>query len=82
MGKLIVTEMVTVDGVAQAPSGPDEDRDGDFAYRGWQAPYVNAEADNLMFAHASTRDALLLGRRTYEILAGRRQVEHRPDQGE
>jgi hypothetical protein len=36
VGKLIVTEMVTVDGVA--PSGPDEDRDGDFAYGGWQAP--------------------------------------------
>jgi dihydrofolate reductase len=82
MGKLIVTEMVTVGGVAQAPSGPDQDRSGDFAYGGWQAPDVNAEVDNLMFAPTSTRDALLLGRRTYEIFAGRRQVEHRPDQGE
>jgi dihydrofolate reductase len=82
MGKLIVTEMVTVDGVAQAPSGPDEYRDGDFAYGGWQASNVNAEVDNLIFAQASTMDALLLGRRTYEIFTGRRQVEHRPDQGE
>ena len=72
--------MVTVDGVAQAPSGPDEDRSGDVAYGGWQAPYGNAEAENLMFAQASTMDALLLGRRT--IFAARRQVEHRPDQGE
>jgi hypothetical protein len=79
MGKLIVTGMVTVDGVAEAPSGPDEGRDGDFAYGGWQAPNVNGEIENLMFAQASTRDALLLGRRTYEIFAGRRQVEHRPE---
>src|SRR5262245_27698766 len=70
MGKLIVTEMVTVDGVAQGPSGPDEDRSGGFAYGGWQAPYANAEGGNLMFAQASTMDALLLGRRTYEIFAG------------
>jgi dihydrofolate reductase len=74
--------MVTVDGIAQAPSGPNEDGGADPAYGGWQAPYANAEADNLMFAQASTMDALLLGRRTYEIFAGRRQVEHRPDQGE
>ena len=82
MGELIVTEMVNVDGVAQGPSAPDEDRSGDFAYAGWQAPYVKAEAENLMFAQAGTMDALLLGRRTYEIFAGRRQVDHRPDQGE
>jgi dihydrofolate reductase len=70
MGKLIVTEFVTVDGVGQAPGGPDEDRSGDFAYGGWQAPYVNADGGgNLIFAQASTMDALLLGRRTYEIFA-------------
>ena len=72
--------MVTVDGVA--PSGPDEDRDGDFAYGGWQAPYGNAEVENLMFAQANTMDALLLGRGTYETFAGRCQVAHRPDRGE
>ncbi len=70
MGKLIVTEFVTVDGVAQAPGGPDEDRGGDFAYGGWQAPYANADGGgNLIFAQASTMDALLLGRRTFEIFA-------------
>lgn len=70
MGELIVTEMVTVDGVAQAPSGPDEDGSGDFAYGGWQVPYGNAESGHLLFAQASTMDALLLGRRTYELFAG------------
>jgi hypothetical protein len=38
MGKLIVTEFVTLDGVAQAPGGPDEDRGGGFTHGGWQAP--------------------------------------------
>jgi dihydrofolate reductase len=71
VGTLIVTEFVTVDGVAQAPGAPDEDRSGDFAYGGWQAPYVNDEGGgNLIFAQASTMDALLLGRRTYELFAG------------
>ena len=58
------------------------DRGADFAYGRWQAPYVNAEVENIMFGQASTMDALLLGRRTYEIFAGRGQVEHRPDRGE
>ena len=70
MGKLIVAEFVTLDGVAQAPGGPDEDRSADFAYGGWQAPYVSSEDGNLIFAQASTMDALLLGRRTYELFAG------------
>ncbi|MBV9356474.1 MAG: dihydrofolate reductase [Chloroflexi bacterium] len=69
MGTLIVTEMVTVDGIAQSPSGPDEDPSRDFAYGGWQAPYANPEAGNLIFSQASTMDALLLGRKTYEIFA-------------
>jgi hypothetical protein len=82
MGKLFVTEFVTADGVAQAPSGPDEDRSGDFAYGDCQAPYGDAAVENLVFAQASTMDALLLGCRTSQIFAGRRHLEHRPDQGE
>jgi len=70
VGKLIVTEFVTLDGVAQAPGGPDEDRDGGFAHGGWQAPGSDPEAAAVVFAQASTMDALLLGRRTYEIFAG------------
>jgi dihydrofolate reductase len=68
MGKLIVTEFVTLDGVAQAPGGPDEDRDG-FTHGGWQAPWFGQESDRVMFEQARSMDALLLGRRTYEIFA-------------
>jgi dihydrofolate reductase len=70
MGKLIVTEFVTLDGVAQAPGGPDEDRDGGFAHGGWQAPVADQESGGVIFEQAAGMDALLLGRRTYEIFAG------------
>ena len=68
MGKLIVTEFVTLDGVAQAPGRPDEDLDGGFAHGGWQAPLTDQESDDV-FEQAKSMDALLLGRRTYEIFA-------------
>ena len=69
MGRLIITEFVTLDGVAQAPGRPDEDADGAFAYGGWQAPLVEEGSGDVMFDRARTMDALLLGRRTYEIFA-------------
>lgn len=69
MGKLIVTEFMTLDGVAQAPGGPDEDRDGGFGHGGWQAPVADPESGDLMFERAQSMDALLLGRRTYEIFS-------------
>lgn len=70
MGKLIVTEFVTLDGVAQAPGAPDEDREGGFPHGGWQAPVRDPEAGAVVFEQAANMDALLLGRRTYEIFAG------------
>ncbi len=42
MGKLIVTEFMTLDGIGQAPGGPEEDPDGGFQYGGWQAPLLDA----------------------------------------
>jgi dihydrofolate reductase len=60
----------TLDGVAQAPGGPDEDTDGGFRFGGWQAP-VSDEADGeQIMAGIRATDALLLGRRTYDIFAG------------
>ena len=70
MGKLVVTEFMTVDGVAQAPGGPDEDRDGGFSYGGWQVPLLDQESGAVAFEQAQSMDALVLGRRTYEIFAG------------
>ena len=69
MGKLIVTEFVTLDGVAQAPGEPDEDRDDGFSHGGWQAPLLDQQSGNAMFEQAEQMDALLLGRKTYEIFA-------------
>jgi dihydrofolate reductase len=70
VGSLIVTEYATLDGVAQAPGEPDEDRDGGFAHGGWLAPLVDEETAAAVFEQAKDMDALLLGRRTYEIFAG------------
>jgi dihydrofolate reductase len=70
MGKLIVTEFATLDGVAQAPGRPEEDPDGDFTHGGWQAPLMDEESGRVMFEQARSMDALLLGRKTYEIFAG------------
>jgi dihydrofolate reductase len=69
MGKLVVTEFVTLDGVAQAPGAPDEDADGGFTHGGWQAPLLDQESGNVVFEQARSMDALLLGRRTYDIFA-------------
>jgi dihydrofolate reductase len=69
MGKLIVTEFMTLGGVAQAPGGRDEDRDSGFTHGGWQAPLLDQDSGNAMFEQASHMDALLLGRKTYEIFA-------------
>jgi len=69
MGKLVVTEFVTLDGVAQAPGGPEEDQEGGFTHGGWQAPLLDQESGEVLFEQARNMDALLLGRRTYEIFA-------------
>jgi dihydrofolate reductase len=70
MGRLIVTEFQTLDGVAQAPGAPGEDPEGGFSHGGWQAPLIDDESGAVMFEQAKTMDALLLGRKTYEIFAG------------
>jgi dihydrofolate reductase len=70
MGELVVTEFVTLDGVAQAPGGPDEDRESGFVHGGWQGPLFDEQSGDVMFEQAQRMDALLLGRKTYEIFAG------------
>ncbi|MFI6345079.1 dihydrofolate reductase family protein [Streptomyces sp. NPDC050560] len=71
MSKLIVTAFLTLDGVMQAPGGPDEDVEGGFRHGGWHMPYVDEDFMALMTGvFDRTADHLLLGRRTYDIFAG------------
>ena len=65
MRKLIVSEFVSLDGVMQAPGGPDEDRDGGFEHGGWTVPFWHDDIGTTFFELMSGADALLLGRRTY-----------------
>src|SRR3989442_11372129 len=69
MGQLIVSEFVTLDGVMQAPGGPEEDTEGGFKHGGWQAPLLDEESLSLMTRGIGRMDALLLGRKTYDIFA-------------
>ena len=77
MGIVAVDLFLTLDGVYQAPGGPDEDPSGGFEYGGWQAPYADAESGAVIRAGIDRLDALLLGRRTYDIFAG-----YWPNQGD
>jgi dihydrofolate reductase len=65
--KLTASMMLTVDGVYQGPGGPDEDRRGGFARGGWTAAYADADMGPFLTAMFGRADALLLGRRTWEI---------------
>ena len=67
MGNLSVTEFSTLDGVMQGPGGPGEDVEGGFDHSGWQAPYGDAESGDLILKSILKQDALLIGRKTYDI---------------
>jgi dihydrofolate reductase len=69
MGALVVNMFTSLDGVLQGPGGPEEDREGGFAYGGWQAPYFDQESGKVIADHLAGLEALLLGRKTYEIFA-------------
>jgi dihydrofolate reductase len=69
MRKIIVLEHITLDGVIQAPGGPDEDPSGGFAYGGWIAPYSDEILGTLLRRQMNMPFDLLLGRKTFEIWA-------------
>ena len=70
MGIIHIDLFTTLDGVAQAPGGPQEDTEGGFAFGGWQAPIADAVVGEQVVAGITRLDALLLGRKTYDIFAG------------
>ena len=66
MRKIIVLEHLTLDGVMQAPGGPEEDESGKFEYGGWSAPYGDEDSGKAMTKQLEPAD-LLLGRKTFDI---------------
>lgn len=70
MGRLVVNMFVTLDGVIQAPGAQDEDGEDGFRFGGWQAPVSDEEARADITENLLKGDALLLGRKTYDIFSG------------
>jgi len=70
MRKIVVFTMMSLDGVMQAPGGPEEDTSGGFSYGGWSMPYVDESFSAMMDKEFSVPFDLLLGAKTYEIFAG------------
>ncbi|HMD16444.1 MAG TPA: dihydrofolate reductase family protein [Terriglobales bacterium] len=68
MRKIKIMEHITLDGVIQAPGGPDED--GDYPYGGWAAPHDAPEGGQAIVEGQGETFDLLLGRRTYDIFSG------------
>jgi dihydrofolate reductase len=69
MRKLIVLEHISIDGVIQAPGGPEEDTSGGFAYGGWIGPYSDATLGTVLGRQMNLPFDLLLGRKTFDIWA-------------
>jgi dihydrofolate reductase len=67
--RIVAGTFVTLDGVMQAPGGPDEDRDGGFKHGGWSVNYWDDMMGKVMETQMSRGNTLLLGRKTYEIFA-------------
>ena len=70
MRTITVFTMLSLDGVMQAPGGPDEDTSGGFAFGGWTAPYADESFGPVLGKELRVPFDLLLGRKTYQIFAG------------
>lgn len=70
MRQIRIIEHISLDGIIQAPGGPEEDKDGGFPYGGWAAPHDDPAGSDAIDAAHGERFDLLLGRRTYDIWAG------------
>lgn len=70
MRKLVVAEFMSLDGVMQAPGGADEDTEDGFVHGGWTQPYWHDEIGEHFFKEIAECDALLVGRKTWQIHGG------------
>ncbi len=69
--RIVISEFISLDGVVQAPGGADEDTDGGFQHGGWSMPFFDPEVMGSIIDEMSQRtDALLFGRRTWQVMAG------------
>lgn len=69
--RIVLSEFVSLDGVVQAPGGPEEDTDGGFAHGGWSMRFFDPESMGGFIDEAmNNADALLFGRRTWQVMAG------------
>ena len=75
--RLTLTQFVTLDGVYQAPGGPNEDRSGDFRHGGWLVPFFDDTLGQYMDSVFGEVDSFVLGRKTYEIFAASWPKRHR-----
>ncbi|SRR6266446_1998538 len=69
MRKIIVLSFVSLDGIMQAPGGPEEDTSGNFRFGGWTVPYFDEFLGNIMTEQMGKPFDLLLGRKTFELFA-------------
>ena len=67
--RLVLSDFISLDGVVQAPGGPDEDTDGGFAHGGWSMPYFDDSMGAAIGQAMSATTALLFGRRTWQGMA-------------
>jgi dihydrofolate reductase len=68
--RIILSDFISVDGVVQAPGGPEEDTDGGFRHGGWSGPFFDPESMGTVIGEVMARtDALLFGRRTWDGMA-------------
>jgi dihydrofolate reductase len=70
MRKIVVSEFVSLDNVMQAPGGAEEDTEGGFTHGGWTGPYWHDDIGAHFFEEMQQTDALLLGRKTWQIHGG------------
>src|SRR3954468_13084438 len=68
--QIVISDFMSLDGVVQAPGGPEEDTDGGFAHGGWAAPYFDEQVMGAANGEGmGATDALLFGRRTWQTMA-------------